>query len=122
MKQAAEALGCTEDKATVILITDGIETCDADPCQLGTDLEAQGIDFTAHVIGFGLSDAEGQEVACLAENTGGKYLAASDAGTLAEALTTTVAQVNEPSPVTEPAPPPPEPGRRVQLRADGSPG
>lgn len=109
VKKAAEALGFTEDKATVILITDGIETCDADPCQLGADLEAQGIDFTAHVIGFGLSDAEGQEVACLAENTGGKYLAASDAGTLADALTTTVAQVDEPSPVTAPTAPPAEP-------------
>ena len=59
VKAAAEALGYTEEKATVILITDGIETCDADPCQIGTDLEAQGIDFTAHVIGFGLSDAGG---------------------------------------------------------------
>ena len=74
VRQAAEALGYTEEKATVILITDGIETCDADPCQIGTDLETAGIDFTAHVIGFGLSDEEGQEVACLAENTGGMYL------------------------------------------------
>jgi Ca-activated chloride channel family protein len=109
VKQAAEALQYTEDKATVILITDGIETCEADPCQLGADLESQGVDFTVHVIGFGLSDQEGQEVACLAENTGGKYLSASDAGSLADALTTTVAQVDEPSPVTEPAAPPPEP-------------
>lgn len=107
VKQAAAALGWTENKATVILITDGIETCDADPCQIGADLESQGIDFTAHVIGFGLSDAEGQEVACLATNTGGKYIAAEDAGSLADALNTTVAQVEEPSPVTEPAPPPP---------------
>ncbi len=109
VKEAAEALGYTEAKATVILITDGIETCDADPCQLGADLEKQGVDFTAHVIGFGLSDAEGQAVACLAENTGGKYLSASDAGSLASALSTTVAQVDQPSPVIEPAPPPPEP-------------
>ena len=31
VKQAAEALKYTEDKATVILITDGLETCNADP-------------------------------------------------------------------------------------------
>src|SRR6188474_1482650 len=30
--QAAEDLKYTEDAATVVLITDGIETCDADPC------------------------------------------------------------------------------------------
>ena len=106
---AAEALGYTEEKATVILITDGIETCDADPCQIGTDLETAGIDFTAHVIGFGLSDEEGQEVACLAENTGGMYLPASGGAALIEALNSTVAQVSEPSPVAEPVAPPPAP-------------
>ena len=39
VKQAAEALKYTEDKATVILITDGLETCDGDPCALGKELE-----------------------------------------------------------------------------------
>ncbi len=106
VRQAAEALRFTEDKATVILVTDGIETCAADPCALGADLEAQGIDFTAHVVGFGLSDAEGQQVACLAYNTGGQYLEARDATGLGEALSTAVAQVEQPSPVTEPAPEP----------------
>ena len=39
VRQAAEALKYTEDKATVILITDGLETCEADPCALGKELE-----------------------------------------------------------------------------------
>ena len=73
VKQAAEALKYTEDKATVILITDGLETCEADPCALGKELEQSGVDFTAHVVGFGLTAEEGKQVACLAENTGGKY-------------------------------------------------
>jgi len=34
VRQAAEQLHFTEDKATVVLITDGIETCNADPCAL----------------------------------------------------------------------------------------
>ena len=59
VKQAAEALKYTEDKATVILITDGLETCNADPCALGKELEAAGVDFTAHVVGFGLTAEEG---------------------------------------------------------------
>ena len=45
VKQAAEALKYTEDKATVILITDGLETCNADPCALGKELEAVGRRF-----------------------------------------------------------------------------
>ena len=55
VKQAAEALKYTEDKATVILITDGLETCSADPCALAKELEQSGVDFTTHVVGFDVS-------------------------------------------------------------------
>jgi Ca-activated chloride channel family protein len=106
VKQAAESLRYTEEKATVILITDGIETCDADPCALGKELEQAGVDFTAHVVGFGLSQDEGRQVACLAENTGGRYLPAGDAGSLADALTQTVVAAPEPEPEPEPQPAP----------------
>ena len=106
VRQAAESLRYTEEKATVILITDGIETCNADPCALAKELERAGVDFTAHVVGFGLSDEEGRQVACLAENTGGKFIQASDAGTLAEALTETVVVAPEPEPKPEPQPEP----------------
>jgi len=90
VKMAAAELRYTEDKATVVLITDGIETCDADICEAGASLESQGVDFTAHVVGFGLSDEEGQQVACLAENTGGQYFSANDADSLVVALTETI--------------------------------
>ena len=87
---AAEALRYGEEAATVVLVTDGIETCDADPCALGLELEALGLDFTTHVIGFGLSREEGAQVACLAENTGGRYFEADNAEALADALSQTV--------------------------------
>ncbi len=117
VRQAADALRYTEEKSTVILITDGVETCEADPCALGKELEAAGVDFTAHVVGFGLTAEEGREVACLAENTGGKYLQASDAAALKEALAATVAApasppaeaVAEPEPAPAPAPEPTPP-------------
>ncbi len=106
VRRAAGELKSTEEKATVILITDGIETCEADPCALGAELEASGVDFTAHVVGFGLTAEEGATVACLAENTGGKYIEAKDAGALVEALKTTVVAVAPPElePVPEPEP------------------
>ncbi len=102
--RAAEALKYAEDTATVILITDGLETCDRDPCAAGTELAQTGVDFTAHVVGFGLSEEEGRQVACLAENTGGLYLAADNADQLGEALSHTVASVAagpEPDPIAE---------------------
>lgn len=110
VRVAAEYLNYTEDEATVILITDGIETCYADPCGLASELESRGIDFTTHVIGFGLSDEEGVEVSCLAENTGGLYLQAEDADELADAMGTMTDVMVEDEPVAEPeAEPAPEP-------------
>lgn len=105
VRMAAEDLRYTEEKATVILITDGLETCEADPCALATELENSGVDFTTHVVGFGLTEEEGHQVACLAENTGGKYIQASDADALSDALRTTVAEATaaEPKPAPEPA-------------------
>ncbi|MBW8369313.1 MAG: VWA domain-containing protein, partial [Arenimonas sp.] len=77
VKQAAEALRYTEEAATVVLVTDGLETCAADPCALATELENSGVNFTAHVIGLGLTPAAGAKVAWLAANTGGGYQPAS---------------------------------------------
>lgn len=102
VKRAAEELKYNEDKATVVLVTDGLETCNADPCALGAELEKSGVDFTAHVVGFGLTEAEGKKVACLATNTGGKYIQASDAKSLTKALTTTVLKAEAP-PTPKPA-------------------
>ena len=110
VRMAAAELRSTEEKATVILITDGIETCQADPCSLGAELEASGVDFTAHVVGFGLSEDEGAQVACLAKATGGLYLQASDLQSLSDALVEVVLEdpasppAPEPVPVPEPAP------------------
>ena len=97
VRRAAAELRYQEDKATVILVTDGIETCKADPCAVANELESLGIDFTTHVIGFGLSAEEGRQVACLAENTGGQYLEAANSDDLANALQQTVALTPPPA-------------------------
>ena len=41
VRQAADALRHSEEKATVILISDGEETCGLDPCAVGADWEAK---------------------------------------------------------------------------------
>lgn len=103
VRQAAEQLRHTEEKATVILITDGEETCQADPCALGHELERTGVDFTAHVVGFGLTAEQGQQVACLAHHTGGQYFEATNAARLQQALLAAVQPVQ--TVVTEPVAP-----------------
>lgn len=97
VRAAAEELKYTEEKATVILMSDGKETCDVDPCAVATELERKGVDFTAHVIGFDVAkEAERKQLQCLAENTGGLFVLAKDANELSVAFE----RVTEPSPLT----------------------
>ncbi len=119
VQQAAADLRYTEDKATVILITDGEETCQADPCALGTELKRSGVDFTAHVVGFGLTKQQGEQVACLAHNTGGQYFEASNAAHLSQAMSAALqavqtAHVAAPEAAPEPLPKPPLPSATVE--------
>ncbi len=105
VRQAAEALKYTEQKSTVILISDGIETCDADPCAVARELEAAGVGLTVHTVGFGLDDKNAvAQLKCLAEETGGISVLAESADDLETALKQTVeAKVEEPPPAA-PAP------------------
>jgi Ca-activated chloride channel family protein len=98
VKRAAEQLKYTENKATVVLITDGIETCDADPCALATELAKDGVDFKVNVVGFGLSQADGAKVKCLADNTHGTYISADDADGLKNAIDVAVNNTPPPEP------------------------
>lgn len=98
VQHGAAALKSSEQKATVILISDGEETCNLDPCAVAKQLEADGIDFTAHVIGFDVAKGSLADIQlqCLASETGGKYLNASNASELNRALDQlSVAKVKE---------------------------
>jgi Ca-activated chloride channel family protein len=102
---AAEALKYTEEPATVILVSDGIETCNYDPCAVGRQLEETGVNFTAHVIGFDVAEPEARaQLQCLAEATGGSFRTAANAEELSRALEVVAAPVAEPAP-PEPAKP-----------------
>jgi Ca-activated chloride channel family protein len=99
VQHAAAALKASERKATVILVSDGEETCDLDPCAVGAELEKGGVDFTAHVIGFDVKDPKHQaQLRCLAENTGGRYFNARDAAELTASIQGAVSASVEPPP------------------------
>lgn len=99
VRQAAEALDWSEHKATVILVSDGEETCNLDPCAIGAELEKSGVDFTAHVIGFDVANAAHQaQLRCLARATGGRYFNARDGRELSAALQGAIVASTEPLP------------------------
>lgn len=87
LRAAASALKTTENKANVVLVSDGIETCVADPCAVAAELKKAGVGFVAHVIGFDVTDPVAKsQLQCIAKATGGVYLDASNASALENAL------------------------------------
>ena len=104
VEQVANHLKYEEEPADVILVSDGIETCDKDPCELARRLAATGVKFRAHVIGFDLTAEEAGTIRCLADETGGKFLPAQDAKSLQDALSVVVEEV-----ISAPAVPEEEP-------------
>ncbi len=72
----------------IILVTDGLETCDRDPCSIATELSESEADVTAYVVGLGLNAEELRITSCIAENTGGQIVGAQNAQELSAALFT----------------------------------
>ncbi|WP_334191702.1 vWA domain-containing protein [Pararhodobacter sp.] len=98
---ARDQIPATAEAADIILVTDGLETCEGDPCALAASLAAEGIEIRAHVVGFGLSRSELEGLSCITDQTGGMMFDTNSGAELAAALQ----QVSTP----EPAPPAPEP-------------
>ncbi|HHB94921.1 MAG TPA: VWA domain-containing protein, partial [Campylobacterales bacterium] len=82
LKKVADELKYTEEKATIILISDGKESCDSNPCDVAKDLEKKGIDFVTHVIGFNVDKKTDKQLECIAKATGGEYFSAKNASAL----------------------------------------
>ncbi|MBC2711530.1 MAG: VWA domain-containing protein [Desulfosarcina sp.] len=86
----AERIKHMEDETTIILVSDGKETCDPDPCGLIKELKGAGIKFVMHVIGFDVTEEEKQELECMAREGGGKYFTADNAGEFSAAASEVV--------------------------------
>ena len=108
LKKVAEELKFTEEKATIILISDGKESCDANPCDVAKELEKKGIDFVTHVIGFNVDKKTDKQLECIADATGGEYFSAKNATALNDAMKKIVKKVEkvEPTPTPTPTPKP----------------
>ncbi|PWI30410.1 hypothetical protein DI383_08155 [Flavobacteriaceae bacterium LYZ1037] len=83
---AINSLRDSKTKATIILITDGIESCDGNICKVVTDAKAEGINFKLHIVGFGLKESETEQLKCAAKAGDGHYYNAADASSLDEGL------------------------------------
>ena len=94
VSRAAEVLHYRTKRATVVLLTDGEESCGGDPCSLGERLHKEGVNTQVHVIDykspFG-SDWRGTlQSRCLATATGGMYMPVNSVDDLIQALRETL--------------------------------
>ncbi len=80
--------GAESELMTIVLLTDGDETCGGDPEAAIQALTEEGYDVTVNVIGFAINDdALKQKLQSWAELGNGTYFDAPDADTLASSLT-----------------------------------
>lgn len=96
---------------TIVLVTDGEETCDPpqQSCQAAASLRAADVSVTTHVVGFALTSEQTELVRCVAEEGGGQLFGADNPQELGQALTGALGAAGvavTPAPQVVPAPPP----------------
>jgi Ca-activated chloride channel family protein len=85
VQKTAEKLKNIDEETTIILVSDGKETCAGDPCELVKQLKAKGAKFTMYVIGFDVTMEEKAQLECMATAGGGTYHEAKNASELSTA-------------------------------------
>lgn len=113
IKLATAQLREVESKTSVVVVSDGKETCEGDPCVAVREAIAQGVKMQVHVVGFDVTAEEAEQLKCVAKAGNGKYFAAGNAEELGKAL----AQVTE-EVTASPPPPPPAPKAKKVLFQD----
>ena len=85
LQEGNDYLTATRGSGTIIIITDGEETCGGDPVDLAGQIYQNGTG-RVHVIGFLLGDSAEKKARAIAAAGGGNYYGASDVGSLTSAL------------------------------------
>jgi Ca-activated chloride channel family protein len=76
---------------SVILITDGIESCGGDIKAIAPAIKKSGLDINVNIVGFDIREEGGREqLESIASSTGGMYLDAKNAAELLSALEQTL--------------------------------
>ena len=76
---------------SIILVTDGIESCGGDIKSIGPAIKKSGLELRVHIVGFDIKEKEARaELEAIAKSTEGRYLDAQDAAGLLSALEQTL--------------------------------
>ncbi len=91
LEQAFGAVEASGRGASVILISDGLETCGGDPCKRVRLAKEQGLEFVLHVVGFDVAGEDVSSLECAAQAGHGQFRSAENAAELGSALEGAVA-------------------------------
>ena len=72
----------------IILVTDGLETCDGNPCSAAAQIHNGDKAITVNVVGLGLEEDELEILQCIADEGGGTLVGVQNAAELSAALFT----------------------------------
>jgi hypothetical protein len=76
---------------SVVLVTDGIESCNGDIMSIAPAIKKSGLELKVHIVGFDIKEKESREqLEAIAKSTAGTYLDAKNAGELLSALLQTL--------------------------------
>ncbi len=75
---------------TVVLLSDGEESCGGNPCSAVTSLVQAGVSVKINTVGIGTTGTAADQLQCIATVTGGGYFQANTVDGLVKALTTAV--------------------------------
>ncbi len=84
LRQALQDFG--DRRGDIILISDGEETCDDDPCALVKAWQKKNIKIRVHVVGLGLDEKSRAAMKCISDAAGTEYYDANSASELADGL------------------------------------
>ncbi|WP_373532790.1 VWA domain-containing protein [Vampirovibrio sp.] len=87
LRSLHEDFNAVNGNQSIILISDGIETCGEDPCDVAVKMQQMGVHVKINVIGLGLQDyAAVKQLRCVALATKGQFYTANTAAELANSL------------------------------------
>jgi hypothetical protein len=76
---------------SIILVTDGIESCNGDIKSIAPAIKAAGLELQVNIVGFDIKEAAArQELESIAKSTQGRYIDARNSGELLSALEQTL--------------------------------
>ena len=87
LQRAAEDIGA-EGTRSIVLVSDGVATCEPDPCDVAAQLADQGIDLQIDVVGLSVDAEARNQLRCIAAKGGGTYYDADSADDIVESLST----------------------------------